>query len=127
MPTQKINSSELKAKPEIYSHVTTVTGTLIYCSGQVPADSQGQLVPGDVKAHTKQCILNIETALKAAGATLSDLVKVNIYLKDMGDFNAINEVYEQMIPAPRPSRTCIQAGKLPLDTDIEIEAIAEKP
>lgn len=96
MPNQKINSSELKAKAEIYSHVTTVSGKLIFCSGQVPADASGQLVPGDVKAHTKQCIENIETALRAAGAGLKDLVKVNIFLKDMGDFNAVNEVYEKV-------------------------------
>lgn len=96
MPNQKINSIELKANPQIYSHLTTVTGSLIFCSGQVAADAQGNLVPGDVGAHTRQCILNIETALKAAGATLSDLVKVNIFLKDMDDFNAVNKVYEEV-------------------------------
>lgn len=134
MAIAKINAPGLPEKPSIYSHVT-VAGGFIYVSGQLPADATGKLISGDVQEHTRQCIRNIEKALKAAGASLNDLVKVNIFLKDMGDFNAINEVYEQvsvhdrskstnretpaeprrrvsqMIPAPKPSRTCVQAGK----------------
>ncbi|CAO1624145.1 unnamed protein product [Sympodiomycopsis kandeliae] len=125
MALKKSNASDLPAKPEIYSHVTQA-GPYIYVSGQLPVNTTGQLISGNVQDHTKQCILNIEKALKSIGADLNDLVKCNIFLKDMGDFNAINEVYSKMLPSPKPSRTCVQAGKLPMDTDIEIEAIAYK-
>lgn len=95
MATKKVNAPGLAEKKEIYSHVT-VAGGLIYVSGQVPADETGKIVPGDIKAHTKQCIQNIEKALKAVGVGLENLVKVNIFVKDMGDFNALNEVYSQV-------------------------------
>ncbi|CAO1625566.1 unnamed protein product [Parajaminaea phylloscopi] len=138
---EKRNAPGLKPMDAILSHVTIVHGSsggggdgstssspgLIFCSGQVPADETGALVPGDIRAHTRQCIQNLEKALRGAGvAGLQNLVKVNIFLRSMDDFAAMNEVYQEMIPSPKPSRTCIQAGKLPLDTDIEIEAIAAK-
>lgn len=95
MAAQKLNAPGLAEKPSIYSHVT-VAGGFIYLSGQLPADETGKIVPGDVQEHTRQCIRNMEKALKAAGAGLGNLVKVNIFLKNMDDFNAINEVYAEV-------------------------------
>lgn len=87
-------------------------------------DSTGKVVPGDIKAHTAQCISNLTDVLKAAGSSWDKVVKVNIYLKSMDDYVAMNEEYIKLLPDPKPARTCIQAGKLPFDVDIEIEAIA---
>ncbi|KAF8846345.1 Endoribonuclease L-PSP, partial [Paxillus ammoniavirescens] len=119
---QKINSSERPQRP-IYSHAVKVPG-LIFLSGQVPVDKEGRPVPGDIQAHTKQCLNNLGDVLNAAGSSWDKVVKVNIYLKNMDDFETMNEAYVQIVPEPRPARTCIQAGKLPSDFDIEIEAIA---
>lgn len=107
----------------MYSHAVKIPG-LIFCSGQTPMDSTGNVVPGDIKAHTAQCLSNLTDVLNAAGSSWDKVVKVNIYLKSMGDFAAMNEVYIKLLPDPKPARTCIQAGGLPHDVDVEIEAIA---
>ncbi|KAJ3779190.1 Endoribonuclease L-PSP [Lentinula raphanica] len=105
------------------AHATKVPG-LIFLSGQTPVDKNGKLVDGGIKEHTTQCIKNLENVLRAAGSDWEKVVKVNVYLKDMDNFGLMNEVYEKLLPNPKPARTCIQAGKLPNDVDIEIEAIA---
>lgn len=107
----------------MYSHAVKIPG-LIFCSGQTPVDSAGNVVPGDIKAHTAQCLSNLTDVLKTAGSSWDKVVKVNIYLKSMGDYAAVNEEYIKLLPDPKPARTCIQAGGLPFDVDIEIEAIA---
>ncbi|KAL0576369.1 hypothetical protein V5O48_005628 [Marasmius crinis-equi] len=120
---EKINSNENPQVPHILSHATKVPG-LIFLSGQTPVDKNGNLVPGGIKEHTEQCIKNLGNVLTAAGATWENVVKVNVYLKDMNEFDAMNEVYEKLLPVPKPARTCIQAAKLPKDVIVEIEAIA---
>ncbi|KAG2044886.1 Endoribonuclease L-PSP [Suillus americanus] len=122
MSVQKINSPDRPQAP-MYSHAVKIPG-LIFCSGQTPMDSTGNVVPGDIKAHTAQCLSNLTDVLNAAGSSWDKVVKVNIYLKSMGDFAAMNEVYIKLLPDPKPARTCIQAGGLPHDVDVEIEAIA---
>jgi len=123
MSIEKINSSENANYSHILSHATKVPG-LIFLSGQVPADKTGKIVEGGIKEHTAQCIKNLGNVLTAAGSSWDKVVKVNVYLKDMENFAAMNEVYEVLIPSPKPARTCIQAAKLPNDVDVEIEAIA---
>ncbi|KAF7792636.1 hypothetical protein EIP86_003733 [Pleurotus ostreatoroseus] len=120
---EKLNSTELPTHAHILSHATKVPG-LIFLSGQTPVDSNGKLVEGGIKEHTAQCIANLGAVLKAAGSSWEKVVKVNVYLKNMDDFAAMNQVYEQLLPTPKPSRTCIQAARLPNDVDVEIEAIA---
>ncbi|KAG0708016.1 Endoribonuclease L-PSP [Suillus ampliporus] len=107
----------------MYSHAAKIPG-LIFCTGQMPIDSVGNVVPGDITAHTAQCISNLTDVLKAAGSSWDKVVKVNVYLKSMNDYTAMNEEYIKLLPDPKPARTCIQAGGLPYDIDIEIEAIA---
>ncbi|KAG1801658.1 Endoribonuclease L-PSP [Suillus plorans] len=109
MSVQKINSPERPLAP-MYSHAVKIPG-LIFCSGQTPVDSTGNVA---------QCLSNLTDVLNAAGSSWDKVVKVNIYLKSMGDFAAMNEA----LPDPKPARTCIQAGGLPHDVDVEIEAIA---
>ncbi|KAJ1311899.1 hypothetical protein OPQ81_010359 [Rhizoctonia solani] len=107
----------------ILSHATKIPG-LIFLSGQTPVDVNGTVVPGGIKEHTAQCIKNLGNVLEAAGSSWEKVVKVNVYLKNMDDFAEMNEVYSELLPTPKPARTCIQAAKLPNDVDVEIEAIA---
>ncbi|KAG6909231.1 hypothetical protein DXG01_001413 [Tephrocybe rancida] len=123
MSVEKINSPKNRLVTHILSHATKVPG-LIFLSGQVPADENGVVVPGGIQEHTAKCISNLGNVLEASGSSWEKVVKVNIFLKDMDNFAAMNEVYEKLLPTPKPARTCIQAGKLPNDVDIEIEAIA---
>ncbi|KAI0094850.1 Endoribonuclease L-PSP [Irpex rosettiformis] len=119
---ERITSTEASSVPFL-SHATKVAG-LIFLSGQTPVDSSGNLVPGSIKEHTAQCLNNLGKVLKAAGSSWDKVVKVNIYMKNLDDFSAVNEVYTELIPDPKPARTCIGAARLPLDVNIEIEAIA---
>ncbi|KDQ16808.1 hypothetical protein BOTBODRAFT_172905 [Botryobasidium botryosum FD-172 SS1] len=120
---QKINSDQNGQFPHILSHAVKVPG-LIFLSGQTPVNKEGSVVPGGIQEHTAQCLKNLENVLTAAGSSWEKVVKVNVYLKNMDDFAAMNEVYQKTLPTPKPARTCIQAGKLPFDVDVEIEAIA---
>ncbi|KAJ7225544.1 Endoribonuclease L-PSP [Mycena pura] len=117
MSIEKINTPELAQFSHILSHATKVPG-LIFLSGQTPTDKTGKVVPGGVAEHTEQCIKNLGHVLAAAGSS------PDIFLDDMNNFGAMNEVYERLLPNPKPSRTCIQAAKLPNGVDVEIEAIA---
>ncbi|KIK70952.1 hypothetical protein GYMLUDRAFT_33041 [Collybiopsis luxurians FD-317 M1] len=123
MSVERINSDENSQFTRILSHATKVPG-LIFLSGQTPVDKNGKLVEGGIQEHTAQCIKNLGNVLAASGSSWEKVVKVNVYLKDMDNFSAMNEVYEKLLPSPKPARTCIQAGKLPNDVDVEIEAIA---
>ncbi|WPH03127.1 Putative L-PSP endoribonuclease family protein Brt1 [Acrodontium crateriforme] len=111
----------------IYSQAIVANGT-VYCSGAVGMDPQtGRLVEGDVAARTHQCIKNLTAVLKAAGTTIENVVKVNVFLSDMKDFVAMNEVYTTYWGDDKPCRTCVAAKQLPLGTDVEIECIAVLP
>ncbi|KAJ7597006.1 Endoribonuclease L-PSP [Mycena floridula] len=123
MSVEKINCTELLKYEHILSHATKVPG-LVFCSGQTPIGSDGKVVEGGIQEHTAQCIANLGNVLAAAGSSWEKVVKVNVYLKDMGNFVSMNEVYEKLLPNPKPARTCIQAAKLPNDVDVEIECIA---
>ncbi|KAF5313970.1 hypothetical protein D9611_006779 [Ephemerocybe angulata] len=123
MSVQHINSEENPTVAHILSHATKIPG-LVFVSGQVPIDGAGNLVQGSIGDKTEACLKNVGNVLKASGTTWEKVVKVNIYLKDMDNFDAMNAVYEKLVPTPKPARTCIQAAKLPKDVDVEIEAIA---
>jgi 2-iminobutanoate/2-iminopropanoate deaminase len=110
-----------------YSQAIAVEG-LLFCSGQGPVDpATGELVDGGVVEQTEQTMRNIGAILAAAGLGYADVVKTTCYLRDMDDFKAFNEVYASFFDAPAPARTTIQAGRLPLDIAVEIEAIAMRP
>jgi 2-iminobutanoate/2-iminopropanoate deaminase len=103
-------------------------GALVFLSGQTPIDpSTGKLVQGDAAAQTKRCLANLRAALHAAGLTLDDVVKVNVFLTDMNDFAAMNAAYREAFAEPFPARTTIGVAALPLGARVEIELIAKKP
>ena len=98
-------------------------GRLVFTSGQLPM-RDGVLITDDVADAARASLENVAAILEAGHATLADVVKVTIFLKDMDDFAAVNAVYGEFFPKPFPSRSCIQVAKLPLDAVLEIEALA---
>lgn len=108
-----------------YSHAVAA-GDLVYLSGQTPLDpATGKLAAGDITAQTEQCFVNLANVLAAAGLTLEDVVKVNVFLADIGDFAAMNAVYSKRFSAPYPARTTVGAALLP-GVRVEIEMIAKR-
>ena len=104
-----------------------VEGDFIFVSGQGCINPQtGKLEIGDVRSETKRTFENVRAILEAAGSSLDHVVKCNVYLRDIKDFAAMNEVYETYFAAPFPARTTIQAGALPGGIAVEIECIAKK-
>jgi len=98
-------------------------GRLVFTSGQLPMKN-GELITDDVAAAARASLENVAAILEAGHATLSDVVKVMIFLKDMSDFAAVNAVYGEFFPQPFPARSCIEVARLPLDAVLEIEAVA---
>ncbi len=109
-----------------YSHANKA-GNFIFASGQLGLDpATGALVEGDVKAQAKQALQNLAIVLKACGCSLSDVVKTTVFLKDIRDFAAVNEIYGSFFQKDFPARSAIQVAALPKDGLVEIEAIAYK-
>lgn len=110
-----------------YSHAVEA-GDLVYLSGQTPLDSAtGKLAEGDIAAQTEQCFKNLFAVLAAAGLSEADVVKANVFLTDMGNFAAMNQVYATKFSAPYPARSTVAAAGLPLGAQVEIELIARRP
>jgi 2-iminobutanoate/2-iminopropanoate deaminase len=112
-----------------YSHAQVVRlhggGRMVFTSGQVGLDpAKGELVEGGIQAQTEQAFRNIETVLRGAGVSLSDVVKTTVYLADMQEFQAMNEVYARQFKSEPPARTTIAAAGLPRGARVEIEAMA---
>lgn len=109
-----------------YSHGID-SGEVVYCSGQTPIDPEtGELVVGGIAAQTNQCLDNLFAVLAAGGLVGNDVIKVNVYLTDMGDFAAMNEAYSSRFAEPFPARTTVGVAALPLASAIEIELIARR-
>ena len=100
-------------------------GNLIFASGQIPIDpATGEFVSGGITEQTEQVLRNISAVFEAAGITLAQVVKTTVFLADIDDFTAMNEVYARFFGENRPARATVQAARLPRDAKIEIEAIA---
>ncbi len=98
---------------------------MLFCSGQVPLNPEsGQLVVGPVAEQAKRVMENLKAIIEASGFTLSDVVKTTIYLTDLGDFNAVNSVYESFFSGSFPARSTVQVAALPRGAAIEVDAIA---
>ncbi len=106
-----------------YSSATKV-GNMIWCAGQIPLDADGKFVQGDIKVQTEQCLKNVKNLLADAGATLDNVVKVTVFMKDLNMFAQMNEVYGQHFTANYPARSTIEVARIPLDSLVEIEVIA---
>ncbi|HET6569149.1 MAG TPA: Rid family detoxifying hydrolase [Rhodothermales bacterium] len=107
-----------------YAHAVEA-GALVFCSGQTAVDPATRtLIDGDVAAQTRQALDNVARILDAAGLTLRDVAKTTVYLRNMGDFAAMNAAYADVFGAHRPARTTIGVAELPGGAQIEIECIA---
>ncbi|WP_346355856.1 RidA family protein [Azotosporobacter soli] len=100
------------------------TGNMVFASGQLPLNpATGELV-ADIKAATKQSLENVKAILEAGGASMAGVIKTTVFLRDMNDFVAMNEVYATYFPENPPARAAVQVARLPKDAIVEIEAIA---
>ena len=99
-------------------------GNLLFLSGQIPLDSGGAIVAGDITAQTEQVMCNIVALLRAAGGDFGHVVRTTVYLADMNDFAAVNTVYGRFVVDPPPARSTVQVSRLPRDARVEIDVIA---
>jgi 2-iminobutanoate/2-iminopropanoate deaminase len=107
-----------------YSQAIVHNG-VAYLSGQIPIDPvTNQLIEGDIVAQTERVLENVKAVLEACGASLETVLKTTVFLKDMGDFPKMNEIYGRYFGAHRPARSTVQAARLPRDVSVEIDAIA---
>ncbi len=107
-----------------YSQAILSNG-VAFLSGQIPLDpATNQLVEGDIAVQTERVLLNLKAVLEASGASLESVVKTTVFLKDMGDFPKMNEVYGRFFTSNPPARSTVQAARLPRDVSVEIDAIA---
>jgi 2-iminobutanoate/2-iminopropanoate deaminase len=103
-------------------------GNLLFISGQIPVDpSTGNLVTGDITAQAERVMQNLVALLRAAGIGFDHVVRTTVFLADMNDFAAMNEVYSRYIVDPPPARATVQVARLPRDVRIEVDAIAVLP
>jgi 2-iminobutanoate/2-iminopropanoate deaminase len=108
-----------------YSQAITWNG-LAFLSGQIPLDpATGQIVEGDIAVQTERVLENLKTVLEACGSSLAQVLKTTVYLKDMGEFPRMNEVYARYFPEDPPARATVEVARLPRDVRVEMDAIAE--
>jgi 2-iminobutanoate/2-iminopropanoate deaminase len=127
MPRQTIATNQApKAIGPYAQGVAVPAGRLIFCSGQIPLDpATGELVgAGDVRAQTERVMQNLAAVLAAAGAAFEDVARTTIYLTDLRDFGAVNEVYARHVGENPPARATVQVAGLPRGASVEIDAIA---
>ena len=124
---QPISTAKAPAAIGPYSQAIDSGAGLVFLSGQLPIDpATGAFPEGGVKEQTRQSILNAQAILQEAGLSLSKVVKTTVFLADMGDFAAMNEVYAQFFQAPFPARSAVAVKTLPKGALVEIECIAAK-
>jgi 2-iminobutanoate/2-iminopropanoate deaminase len=124
MKKEIINTEKAPAALGPYSQAIKA-GNTIYVSGQIPLIPETmEIISDDVQEQTKQSLENVKAVLEAAGATLNDVVKASVFIKDMNDFAKINEIYATYFTENKPARACVEVARLPKDVKVEIEVIA---
>jgi 2-iminobutanoate/2-iminopropanoate deaminase len=122
---KKILTEKAPAPIGPYSQAILVDSKFLYTAGQGPMDPvSGKIVEGGIKEQTRQVMKNLEAILLAGGASFMSIVKTTVFLKDMNEFAAMNEVYAEFLGAAAPARSTIEAARLPRDIRVEIEAVA---
>jgi 2-iminobutanoate/2-iminopropanoate deaminase len=109
-----------------YSQAVKSSSGLIFASGQIPLDPKtGNLVEGGIEAQTRRVLDNLKAVVEAGGSSFKKVLKTTIFLKDMNDFQKVNEIYATYFAAPFPARATVQVARLPRDVAVEIDCIAE--
>lgn len=119
-----VNTSKAPEALGPYSHATVING-LVFTSGQIPLNLDGEIVSDDVKAQTKQVLENVKVVLNEAGSNIDSVIKATIFIADMNEFQNINEVYGKYFNHHQPARSCVEVARLPKDVKVEIEVIAQ--
>ena len=101
-----------------------IVNNLFFSSGQIPLTAEGIMVQGDIKEQTHQVFNNLKAVLAEAGATLETVVKATVFIKNMEEFAAVNEVYGEYFSDHKPARSCVEVARLPKDVLVEIEVVA---
>lgn len=128
MADKKIFFTDKSPAPKGPYSQAVIHNGLLYVSGQIPVDPvSGSLVHGTIEEETEAALNNLKIIVKEAGASLEDVLKVTCYLADMDDFQRFNEVYKKYFSQNPPARTTLQAGRLPLNVQVEIDAIVALP
>lgn len=121
---RRVQTDQAPAAIGPYSQAIVHAG-VVHTAGQIPIDpATGEMVSGDVAAQTDRVLRNLQAVLAAAGASLATAVKTTVFLRDMGDFAAMNEVYGRFFGDHRPARSTVQVAQLPRDAAVEIEVVA---
>ncbi|HBG1303052.1 RidA family protein [Clostridioides difficile] len=124
MKHEVIHTNDVPAALGPYSQAIKA-GNLLFVSGQVPLVPETmEVVEGDVQAQTAQSLKNLKAILAESGADFSNVVKTTVFIKDMNEFGAINEVYAEYFGENKPARACVEVARLPKDVKVEIEVIA---
>jgi len=124
---RKVITTDKAPKPMGPYSQAVIDGDTIYVAGQGPRDPQtGRLDLGDIRSQTRRTLENLKGILEAAGSSTDRVLRCNVYLRDINDFAAMNEVYATYFAAPEPARTTIQAGALPGGIAVEIDCIARR-
>jgi 2-iminobutanoate/2-iminopropanoate deaminase len=118
-----ISTNEAPAAIGPYSQ-GIIVNNMFFSSGQIPLTAEGTLVNSDIKDQTHQVFKNLQAVLKEAGASLETVVKATVFIKDMDEFSAVNDVYGEYFSTHRPARSCVEVSRLPKDVSIEIEVVA---
>ncbi len=122
--TKIISTDKAPAAIGPYSQAVAV-GNMVYTSGQIAiVPETGNIVEGGVEEQTKQALENLKVVVEAAGSSLDKVVKTTVFIKNMGDFAKINEVYSKYFTSNFPARSCVEVARLPKDLLVEIEAVA---
>lgn len=125
MSKQVISTPNAPAAIGPYSQAVRA-GNLVFVSGQIPLDpATGQLVGGDIGVQTEQVLENLAAILEAAGSSLAQVVKATVYLRDLGEFGRMNEVYAKFFGENPPARATVQVARLPREAALEIDVVAE--
>jgi 2-iminobutanoate/2-iminopropanoate deaminase len=123
---KKVHNFDFLVKGAPYSHIIEANG-FFFVSGMLPIDiEKGVMITDDIKKGTEQALGNVKRALTAAGSGMQKVVKATVYLRDMADFNAMNEVYRSFFPSNPPARTCVAVREIPSNAPVEIDIIALK-
>jgi 2-iminobutanoate/2-iminopropanoate deaminase len=120
---QVVNSEQAPKAVGPYSQAIKF-GNLVFISGQLGLTANGQFAGEDVASQARQAMDNLQAILKEAGLNMADVIKATIFLADMNDFAAVNEIYQEYFNPPYPARACVQVARLPKDGKVEIEVIA---